>query len=143
MDETFLPPKIRNKTASQQSQRDNDVNKGTDKDSGTDKDVITGISTYAQAAKVSSNIQFYKPGTTYIGKRVNFNKPSTKQPQSNFPKQSSTFQSNTNIRPPLLNNPPIQRNDRAPVPQATSQSNKRQLHKPKWVTRKSLPKQWI
>ena len=81
--------------------------------SGTDNDVIiTGVSTYAQADKVSSNVQPNKQGATFIRKRVNFDK---------FPKQPPPFQNNRNPRPSLLNNPPMQCNNRAPVTEGTKQ----------------------
>ena len=101
-DEQFQPPNIRNKPAREQQQQPiNNANERTEKDSGTVKDVIiTDVSTYAEAAKVSCNNQPNTPGTTFIGKRVNFNKTKPKQKQSNVQNQPATSQSSTNLRPP-------------------------------------------
>ena len=121
-DENFLPPKIRNKPVSQQQQQNTGNNERPDNNSETDNDVIiTGVSTYAQAAKVSRNTQSNKQGTTFIEKRVKFDKTGSKQTQSNFSKQPPTFQNNRNPRPPLLNNPPIQSINRPPVPEGRKQ----------------------
>ena len=74
-DEEFYSPNIRNKPAREQQQQPINNAERTGKDSGTDKDIIiTGVSTYAEAAKLSSNNQPNAPCTTFIGKRVNFNK---------------------------------------------------------------------
>ena len=121
-DENFLPPKIRNKPVSQQQQQNTGNNERPDNNSETDNDVIiTGVTTYAQAAKVSRNTQSNKQGTTFIEKRVKFDKTGSKQTQSNFSKQPPTFQNNRNPRPPLLNNPPIQSTNRPPVPEGRKQ----------------------
>ena len=77
-DEKCLPPNIRNNPASQQQEQQQKtyMNEKTVNNAGNDNDVIiTGVSTYAQAAKVSSNVKPHKQGTTFIGKRVNFDEP--------------------------------------------------------------------
>ena len=131
-DEQFQLPNIRNKPAREQQQQPiNGANERTEKDSGADKDVIiTGVSTYAEAAKVSCNNQLNAPGISFFGKRVNFNKTKPKQKQSNVQNQPATSQSNTNLRPPpprppLLHTPHYQQNDRAPAPKFTTQNTNR------------------
>ena len=60
-DENFLPPKIRNKSVSQQQQQNTGIYERPDNSSENDNYVIlTGVSTYAQAAKVSRNTQSNK-----------------------------------------------------------------------------------
>ena len=128
-EEKNSPPNIRNNPASQQQEQQQKtyMNEKTVNNAGNDNDVIiTGASTYAQAAKVSSNVQPHKQGTTFIGKRVNFDKPCSKPTQTNFPKQTPPFQNNRNPRPPLLNNPPMQSNNRAPAPENRQQMTNQQ-----------------
>ena len=62
------------------------MNDKTVNNTGTDYEVIiAGVSTYAQAAKEVTTVQSYKQGTTFIGKRVNFDKPGSKQISPNNP----------------------------------------------------------
>lgn len=116
---SLCPPNIRGKPSTQKQQQLNNKDiERADEQAGTDNDVIiTGVSTYAEAAKVSNNNQPNAPGTTFIGKRVNFNKPKPNQQQSKFPKKQQTVQQGLLPPPrlPLLNNPPYQQNTGAPV----------------------------
>ena len=72
---------MRNKPVIQtQWQNTSNNERPDDHNSGTDIDVIiTGVSTNAQAAKVSRNIQSNKQGTIFTEERIKFDKTGSKQ----------------------------------------------------------------
>ena len=121
---SFFPPKIRNQKGDQtqqqqqqlqqqqqhRQQENNTINR-TDRGPRNDEDVIiTGVSTYAQAAKQGKPRESTNSGSTLIGKQVRFNNPNTNQPKPNLKNPPTIFQNKN--RPPLLNNPPSQNNFR-------------------------------
>ena len=85
-DDTFLPPKIRNTNT--QTEPTSGTNQPPNTTSENDADVIiTGVSTYAQAAQKpprTRNYQSTKPGTTYIGKNVRLSNPNTNNTKINI-----------------------------------------------------------
>ena len=108
-DEGFLPPQIRKQK--QQYEQTPDINEMSEANSGNDADVIiTGVSTYAQAAQkppATNTKQSTQPGTTYIGKKVRFNKSNTNTTKPYIPKNPTAMPQRNPTRRPLLNNPPI------------------------------------
>ena len=101
-DEKFMPPNIRSKSPLQKQQQSNSGDRANEQ-LGTEHDVIiTGVSTYAEAAKVSKGNSQNYPRTTFIGKRLNFNRRNPNKQQSNFQKQSTSTQQTTNSGPPQL-----------------------------------------
>ena len=108
-EEAFLPPKIRNSYRSKELETNSEQFPNTASENEADV-IITGVSTYAQAAQklpITGNYQSTTPGTTFIGKKVRFNNPDTNKPKPNIPKNPPTGQYNNNPRPPLINNPPF------------------------------------
>ena len=97
---------MRNKSTNQQNQQFHHTNELGDSKSGNEDMIITGVSTYAQAAKQSNINQSSTPESTLIGKKVKFNRSNTNKLKPNFPNPPSALQYNTNRRPPLLDNPP-------------------------------------
>lgn len=100
-DDGFMPPKLRSRNQQKEQPSENIGLYNSDQTKDADV-VITGVSSYAQAAQkhpAASNNMSKTPGTTYIGKKVRFNN-----------QNATTTQQKTNTRPPLLSNPPFPSN---------------------------------
>ena len=80
-DEKFQPPNMQKTTQNQQQpQESEDTRELRDTNSRNEKEVIiTGVTTYAEAAKPANN-RSTTPGSTLIGKRVRSDKPNINQP---------------------------------------------------------------